>query len=173
LSTRPSPGGATTCRYNLEDLIVHALGDRDRDGFTTYPIGAEANRPSAGIYVTKYPNGDESHLQWVVGPDASGYCTLYWTESRHWKQTCAKVLARYEGDEWGTPQSLGGSTLLVGRQEKGNGLRVVATPVDSGCMVTESDMAWRIDPDEKAREWIKADHGYDPDDRSSDVGAAK
>lgn len=161
--------GATSCRFNLEDLVIHAIGDRQIDGLATYPVGAEQTRPSMGTYVTTYPNGDQSHLQWVAGPDASGLCTLYWSESRYWKQSCPEVLAGYDRDEWTGPQPVGASTLLVGVQEKGNGLRVLATPVGSGCMVTESEVAWRIDPDREAREWIKADHGYDPGETSPDI----
>ena len=166
---RPNPAiiqevvarGATSCRYNLEDLLIHALGDREGDGVAFYPIGDEKRRPSMGMYVTTYPNGEQSHLQWMAGPDASGYCSLYWTESRNWKQPCKDVIETYVRERGVSAQAMGEGTLLTSASPN-NSLKVVATPAGEGCLVTESDIAWRIDPDESAREWIQADHGYDP-----------
>ncbi|MBU8975891.1 hypothetical protein JI752_007015 [Lysobacter sp. MMG2] len=166
---RPNPAiieeavarGATSCRYNLEDMLIHALGDREGQGVAFYPVGDEKRRPYMGLYVTTYPNGDQAHLQWVAGPDASGLCALSWTEARHWKQPCKDVVERYVRDRGVQGQPMGEATLLTSTSPD-NGLKVVATPAGDGCLVTESDIAWRLDPDEKAREWIQADHGYDP-----------
>lgn len=153
--------GATSCRYNLEDLLIHAMGNRGWDGVAFYPIGDEKRRPSTGIYVTTYPDGSQSHLQWLAGPDASGMCALYWTESRFWKEPCDVVVEKYVRERDMTSMPMGEEKLLIGKTPD-NGIKVMTTSVGDGCLVTESDVAWRVDPDEKAREWIKEEHGYDP-----------
>ena len=151
--------GATSCRYNLEDVVIHAIGDRNSDGVAIYPKGDAARRPFSGLYVTEYPNGDRSNLQFSVGPDASGFCSVSWTETRYWRHSCEKVVSQHEGYEELSRSNVGASVLL----SDGGTLQVLLTDASgSGCLVTESDMAWRIDPDEAARAWIKADHGYDP-----------
>lgn len=154
--------GATSCRYNLEDLLNHAMGNRDWDGVAFYPVGDEKRRPATGIYVTTYPDGSQSHLQWVAGPDASGMCALYWTESRFWKEPCDSVAETYIRERHLTPMPMGSEKLLIPAEGEPSSLKVVTTSVADGSLVTESDIAWRVDPDEKAREWIKEDHGYDP-----------
>jgi hypothetical protein len=151
--------GATSCRYNLEDLVVHAIGGRDSDGVATYPTGDAARRPFSAIYATKYSNGETANVQMSVGPDASGFCSVSWTESRFWKNSCSEVIAVQERYGALNRSKLGDSILL---SDDGT-LRVLMSDVpNSGCLVTESDVAWRIDPDEAARTWILEDHGYDP-----------
>jgi hypothetical protein len=153
--------GATSCRYNLEDTLYHALGDRKTTGVARYPQGEAARRPSTGLHVTTYANGDQAHLQWVVGPDGSGNCSVYWTETRYWPHSCEAVIKQHDRYAALATQDLGedasGSILLVGD------MQILLTPVSRhGCLVTESDIGWRTDPDDKARDWIKQDHGYDP-----------
>jgi len=153
--------GATSCRYNLEELLLHAIGNRDFDGVAFYPVGDEKRRPAMGVYVTTYPDGGKAHLQWMAGLDASGMCALYWTESRFWKDSCDVVVEKYVRERDMTSMPMGEETLLIGKTPD-NGIKVMATSAGDGCLVTESDVAWRVDPDEKAREWIKEEHGYDP-----------
>ena len=151
--------GATACRYNLEDMLAHAIGDAKAQGGGRYPIEDIERRPFAGSYVTTYENGDRAHLQIVAGKDASGFCTLFWNETRFWKQPCGDVAAMYQDGVARDVHAIGDSTMLSGDRM----LHVLLTPLPgSNCLVTESDAAWRIHPDEAAREWIRDDRGYDP-----------
>jgi hypothetical protein len=152
--------GATSCRYNLEDLLVHAMGDRRSEGVVNYPAEDIQRRPFSGSYVTTYQNGDRSNLQFVVGKDASGFCFLYWSETRFWNKSCEAMGAMYRDDRRTLSTSRIGSSLVLSGDKT---VMVLLNPLSSSsCLVTESDTAWRIDTDEAARQWIKEDHGYDP-----------
>lgn len=156
--------GATSCRYNLEDMAIHAIGDRGWSGNARYPEVDADKRPLAGLYVTKYPDGDQSHLQWVIGKDASGFCSEFWTETRFWKFSCDRVIRTHERYSSADRTQAGDSILLDIGSGKAIGLRVLLTPLTKRtCLVTEAEMTLRSDPDSKAREWIEEDHGYDPD----------
>jgi hypothetical protein len=155
--------GANSCRYNLEDVTIHAVGDRGWAGKAEYPKGDADRRPYTGLYVTKYPNGDQSHLEFVVGKDASGFCTVSTTETRFWNFPCARVMSEHELYANSEREKSGDSIFLTRTSGKGIGLRILLTSLTSHtCLVTESEIAWRTEPDEKARDWIKEDHGYDP-----------
>jgi hypothetical protein len=153
--------GASSCRYNLEDVIIHSIGNREWSGRSNYPKGDANRRPYTGLYVTKYSNGDQSHLQFVVGKDASGFCTVFTTETRYWHFSCDRVIREHKRYAAGDRTQSENSIVLT---KPSSGLRILLTELTTrSCLVTESDIAWRLEPDQNAREWIRKEHGYDPD----------
>lgn len=156
--------GAVSCRYNLEDAVIHAIGDRKWSGNAEYPEANADKRPFSGLYATEYPDGGQSHLQLVIGKDASGLCTESWTETRFWRFSCDRVISAHERYSGAERTEVGDSVLLTSKSGEEGGFRILLTPLSKRkCLVTESDIAWRMGPDSEAKEWIKQDHGYDPD----------
>lgn len=152
--------GATACRYNVEDMLVHATAEVTAAvGQMHLPEADVERRPSSAMYVLTRADGATSHLQVSFGKDASGFCSLQWSDTRVWNRSCAYKQADYLANGRLKAEQLGQSTVLTGERAVG----ILLTPLSKRrCLVTEFDAAWRIDPDEAARDWIKEDHGYDP-----------
>jgi hypothetical protein len=148
-----------SCRFNLEDAFLHALGERRAEGVALYPEVDKDKRPLSGLYLVYHDGKVRGHLQVTAGVDASGLCTVEWTESYVSNERCSHYSSGLPEHDTYKPLSFGNSNYLP---SKGS-FRTLLTPLPHGrCLVTETDIAWRVDPDIEARKWIQEEHHYDP-----------